>query len=65
MIRNGDPDNHLDIVQLLIDRRLDLNQYDEIGLTALMLVGLNIPGSQHFSVCATVMELSHFLGKIT
>ena len=37
MIENGDPDNHLDIVQLLIDRGADLNQYNDYGLTALML----------------------------
>ena len=37
MINNGDPDNHLDIVQLLIDRGVDLNQYGESGYTALIL----------------------------
>ena len=36
MIYNGDPDNHLDIVQLLIDRGVELNQYDDNGLTALI-----------------------------
>ena len=37
MIANGDPENHLDIVQLLIDRRVDLNQYNDNAFTALML----------------------------
>ena len=37
MIANGDTENHLDIVQLLIDRGVDLNQYDDYGETALML----------------------------
>ena len=37
MIANGDPEIHLDIVQLLIDRGVDLNQYNDYGQTALML----------------------------
>ena len=31
-----EPERHLDIVQLLIDRGLDLNLIDNDGLTALM-----------------------------
>ena len=37
MITNGDPDNHLNIIQLLIDRGVDLNQFNDNGWTALIL----------------------------
>ena len=40
MIKNGDPENHADIVQLLIDRGVDLNALDGSSnppKTALML----------------------------
>ena len=38
MIKNGDPENHADIVQLLIDRGVDLNAFDGYPeKTALML----------------------------
>ena len=39
MIKNGDPENHADIVQLLIDRGVDLNAFDGFypEKTALML----------------------------
>jgi hypothetical protein len=36
VINNGDPENHLDIVQLLIDSGVDLNAYDKYLGTALM-----------------------------
>ena len=36
MINNGDPENHLDIVQLLIDHGVDLNAFDEDSFTTLM-----------------------------
>ena len=36
MINNGDPENHLDIVQLLVNYGVDLNAYDKYFKTALM-----------------------------
>ena len=36
MIANGDPENHLDIIQLLIDRGVDLDLFDDNGRTALI-----------------------------
>jgi ankyrin repeat protein len=37
VINNGDPENHLDIVQLLINSGVDLNAFDDYRQTALML----------------------------
>jgi hypothetical protein len=37
VINNGDPENHLDIVQLLIIYRVDLNAFDDNQKTALIL----------------------------
>jgi ankyrin repeat protein len=36
VINNGDPENHLDIVQLLVNYGVDLNAYDKYFKTALM-----------------------------
>jgi hypothetical protein len=37
VINNGDPENHLNIVQLLINSGVDLNNFDDSQETALML----------------------------
>jgi hypothetical protein len=37
VINNGYPENHLNIVQLLINSGLDLNNFDDFQETALML----------------------------
>jgi hypothetical protein len=37
VIKNGDPERHLDIVQLLINSGPDLNNFDDYQKTALML----------------------------
>ena len=38
MFENGDPENHLDIVQLLIDRGVDLNAFDAFDHTRTTLM---------------------------
>ena len=49
MINNGDPENHLDIVQLLIDHGVDLNAIDDTfeGNTPLLS---GIPFNQFFII---------------
>ena len=36
MINNGNPEENLDVVQLLIDKGVDLKSFDDNGKTGLM-----------------------------